>query len=126
MRSETNVAGTTTELADGKAWFERIVDETQTPHWPEGNSRDCQHTPAEYVGTIEYVSGRSMLEAARSPSKFVDVYLRNDNGVCLRRSDDAGDYAGIPHVESLVDIAAFDAVYRHALKMILRARLPRG
>lgn len=99
--------------------IDRVHLEQNTPFWPEGNTHDCKHTPEEYMGSFTTLYGPSVREAKEFKH---DVYLRWDNGVCIRHSNEDGDYSGIPSVEYLTGLDG--AEFKHALKLILHKRFP--
>jgi hypothetical protein len=97
---------------------ERIVSTSKVPYWKVGNEQGCRHSPEEYVGSF------CMIDDVSKKRSNHDVYIRHDNGVCIRDSDEPSDYDGWPSASMLVCHCADDVRIRQTLVMLLDKALP--
>jgi hypothetical protein len=110
------------EIIDQEAYASH--HEVKGPHWPD----ECDHDPAEYVGTVAPIIRKRVKNPGR-PASFVleteilDVYVFDDNrfgsNVCLRFGPEGPDYYSPGGIVGLVSGAmrGMDA-YAAALKML--------
>lgn len=104
--------------------YERIEQEFTTPFYVEGNKNGCCHDASEYIGSFSMYYGLTHEQAIAQGIKYADVYLRKDNGVCIRHSDMPSDYEGIPNIADLAHFSQHSLQWLQPLKMILESKFP--